>query len=99
SGMLFFTPVIVLALTWFLRRSRYGLAIRGSADNADAARMAGIFAGRMSSLSWAIAGALSAFTALLFIPTRGFVSGETFGPGLLLRALVAAVIARMTSLP
>jgi len=99
SGMLFFTPLIVLAITWFLRRSRYGLAIRGSADNADAARMAGIFAGRMSSLSWAIAGALSAFTALLFIPARGFVSGETFGPGLLLRALVAAVIGRMTSLP
>ncbi|HSK24586.1 MAG TPA: ATP-binding cassette domain-containing protein [Egicoccus sp.] len=98
-GMLAFTPVVVLGIAWFLRQSRYGLAIRGAADNRDAARLAGIFAGRMSSLAWAMAGALSAFTAILFSPTRGFVSGATFGPGLLLRALVAAVIARMTSLP
>ena len=98
GGMLVFTPIIVLAIALFLRRSRYGLAIRGSADNADAARMAGIFAGRMSGLAWGIAGALSAFTAILFSPARGAI-GDAFGPGLLLRALVAAVIGRMTNLP
>ncbi len=61
--------------------------------------MAGIPAARMSALAWALAGALSAFTAILTAPTRGFTSGETFGPGLLLRALAAAVLARMNSLP
>ena len=99
SGMLLLTPVVVLVLVAFLRRSRYGMAIRGAATNRELARLSGIFAGRMSSLSWAIAGALSAFTAILFFPSRGFVSGDAFGPGLLLRALVAAVIARMQSLP
>ncbi|MEX2539393.1 MAG: hypothetical protein WD646_12165, partial [Actinomycetota bacterium] len=98
-GMLVLTPVLVIALTLFLRKSRFGIAIRGSADNADAARMAGVSAGRMSTLSWAIAGAVSAFTAILIFPTRGFITGETLGPSLLLRALAAAVIARMRSLP
>jgi ABC-type branched-subunit amino acid transport system ATPase component/ABC-type branched-subunit amino acid transport system permease subunit len=50
-------------------------------------------------MAWAIAGAVSAFTAILIFPTRGFITAETLGPSLLLRALVAAVIARMRSLP
>ena len=99
SGMLILTPVLVVGLTIFLRRSRYGIAIRGSADNPDAARMSGVAASRMSTLSWAIAGAVSAFTAILIFPTRGFVTVESLGPSLLLRALVAAVIGRMRNLP
>ena len=99
SGMLFLSPVLVLAIGLFLKRSRYGLAIRAAADNPAAARMAGIFPGRMSSLSWGLAGALSAFTAILTQPTRGVTSPETFGPDLLLRAVAAAVLGRMQSLP
>lgn len=99
SGMLFMTPALVAGLVWFLRRSRAGLAIRASAANADAARMAGVFAGRMSTLAWAIAGSVSAFTAILVMPTRGFANAQFLGPGLLMRALAAAVIARMVSLP
>ncbi len=101
SAMLILSPFVVLALAVFLKRSRYGLAILGSAANPEAARMAGIFASRMSSLAWALAGALSAFTAILVQPTQGTsgFSGQFFGPTLLLRALTCAVIARMISLP
>jgi ABC-type branched-subunit amino acid transport system ATPase component/ABC-type branched-subunit amino acid transport system permease subunit len=99
TGMLVFGPIAVVTLASFLRYSRYGLAIRSAASNPEAARMAGIPAARMSSLTWALAGGLSAFTAILTAPTRGFSSGETFGPGLLLRALAGAVLARMNSLP
>jgi ABC-type branched-subunit amino acid transport system ATPase component/ABC-type branched-subunit amino acid transport system permease subunit len=99
SGMLFLSPIAVIAIGVFLKRSRFGLAIRAAAANPEAARMSGIFASRMSSLSWAIAGALSAFTAILTAPTQGFTSGESFGPALLLRAMTAAVIGRMQSLP
>jgi ABC-type branched-subunit amino acid transport system ATPase component/ABC-type branched-subunit amino acid transport system permease subunit len=99
SAMLFLSPLFVLAIGVFLKRSRYGLAIRAAAANPEAARMSGIFASRMSSLAWAIAGALSAFTAILTAPTQGFVSGDSFGPSLLLRAMTAAVIGRMQSLP
>ena len=99
SGMLFFAPLVVLAVAAFLKYSRFGLAIRSAAANPEAARMAGIPAARMSMLAWALAGGLSAFTAILTQPTRGFTSGETFGPGLLLRALAGAVLARMNNLP
>jgi ABC-type branched-subunit amino acid transport system ATPase component/ABC-type branched-subunit amino acid transport system permease subunit len=99
SGMLFLSPLVVLAIAIFFKRSRFGLAIRAAAANPEAARMSGIFASRMSSLAWAIAGALSAFTAVLTAPTEGFVGGDSFGPELLLRAMTAAVIGRMQSLP
>jgi len=99
SGMLLLSPVAVLAIAVFLKRSRYGLAIRAAAANPEAARMSGIFASRMSSLAWALAGALSAFSAILTAPTQGFTTGDSFGPELLLRAMTAAVIARMNSIP
>src|SRR3712207_9260815 len=64
----------------------------------EAARMAVIFSGRMSGLAWAIAGGLSAFSAILTQPTQGFTSDDTFSPSLLLRAMAGAVIAQMTSI-
>ncbi|HET9732348.1 MAG TPA: ATP-binding cassette domain-containing protein [Acidimicrobiales bacterium] len=98
-AMLIFGPVAVTALTVFLRYSRYGLAIRCSSANPEAARMAGISANNMSALAWVIAGTLSALTAVLVIPASGFASSTAFGPSLLLRALAAGVLARMYSLP
>lgn len=99
SGILFIAPWLVVAIVVFLRRSPFGVQMRAAAANPEAARMAGIFAGRMSSLAWALAGAVSAFTAILIQPSRGFTAGEAFGPSLLLRALAGAVVARMISLP
>ncbi|HVV74858.1 MAG TPA: branched-chain amino acid ABC transporter permease/ATP-binding protein [Mycobacteriales bacterium] len=99
SGMLILSPIVVIGLAIFLKRSRFGLGIRAAAANPEAARMSGIFASRMSTLAWAIAGALSAMTAILTAPTQGFTSGDSFGPELLLRAMTAAVIGRMQSLP
>ena len=99
SGMLFLSPVVVLVVGGFLKFTRYGMAIRASASNPEAARMSGIFAPRMSSLAWAMAGALAAFSAILTQPTQGFSSSDSFGPSLLLVALTGAVVARMHSLP
>ena len=99
TGMLLFAPIAVAALAIFLRRSRVGLGIRSAAANPDAARMSGIFASRMSSIAWGLAGALSAFTAILVLPARGAEYGSSFGPTLLLRALAGAVLARMNNMP
>jgi ABC-type branched-subunit amino acid transport system ATPase component/ABC-type branched-subunit amino acid transport system permease subunit len=99
SGMLFLTPLVVLALVVFLRYTRYGLAMRGSAANPETARLVGVSAGRMSSIAWALAGAISAYTAILVFPSRGLITADSLGPALLLRALVAAVIGRMSSMP
>lgn len=99
SGMLILSPIVVLLVGAFLKLSRFGLGIRSAAANPEAARMAGIFASRMSSLAWGLAGALAAFSAILTQPTQGFTSGDSFGPSLLLVALTGAVLARMQSLP
>jgi ABC-type branched-subunit amino acid transport system ATPase component/ABC-type branched-subunit amino acid transport system permease subunit len=99
SGMLLLSPLMVLALVLFLTRTRYGLAMRASAANGERALMAGVPVGRMSTVAWALAGGVAAVTTVLIIPTRGFITAETLGPVLLLRALAPAVVARMTSLP
>lgn len=99
SGMLILSPVVIVALGVFLKRTRFGIGIRSASDNVETARLVGIFASRMSSLAWGLAGALAAFTAILVQPTRGFNVVQSFGPNLLLMALAAAAIARMTSIP
>jgi ABC-type branched-subunit amino acid transport system ATPase component/ABC-type branched-subunit amino acid transport system permease subunit len=99
SGMLILSPVLVLFIAIFLKRSRFGLAVRAAAANPDAARMAGIFASRTSSLAWAIAAVLSGFTAILTAPTQVYGGAGSFGPSLLLRALTPAVLARMQNIP
>jgi len=99
SGMLFLTPLVVLALVLFLRYTRSGLAIRGSAANPETARLVGVSPSRMSTIAWALAGAISAYTAILVFPSRGLITADSLGPALLLRALVAAVIGRMSSMP
>ena len=98
-GALIFGPVAVVALTIFLRKSRYGLALRCASDNPEAARMAGISPDRMSMVAWGIAGVLSVGSAITVLGASGSINGAETGPDLLLRALAAAVIARMSSLP
>lgn len=99
SGMLILSPILIIALGVFLKRSRFGIGIRSASANSEAARLAGIMAPRMSSLAWGLAGILAAFTAILTQPTRGFTTVESFGPSLLLMALAGAVLARMASIP
>jgi len=95
-------PMTILGLAAFLTRTRWGLAIRASADNQNAARLAGMSPRRISLTVWALAGGLSALTFILNAPIRGTVSGivaEGLGPSLLLRAMAAALVGRFVSLP
>lgn len=101
SGLLFFSPVVIVGLAVFLQRSRFGLALRSAAANPEAARMAGVSAARMSTLAWAIAGVLATLTAILVAPNLpgGLFTAASFGPSLLMRGLAGAIIARMTNIP
>ncbi|MEV6342785.1 branched-chain amino acid ABC transporter permease/ATP-binding protein [Actinoplanes sp. NPDC051851] len=99
TAMLLLTPVLLAVLAFFLRRTKYGIAIRAAADHPDAALVNGVPAARMTSLAWAVAGGVAAFSSILLTPTQGVQSIESLGPELLLRGLAGAVIARMTSLP
>ncbi|MCU1460748.1 MAG: putative transporter ATPase and permease protein [Acidimicrobiales bacterium] len=92
-------PLAALALAVFFARSPHGLAMRAMAENADSARLAGVWVRRTSTLAWVIAALLSAVTAILAAPAKGNGFVEVLGPDLLLRALAAALIGAMTSLP
>ncbi|MBV1852669.1 ABC transporter permease subunit [Catellatospora tritici] len=98
-AMALLAPVLFGALALLLRRSRVGLGLRAAADAPDMARLDGVPAARMTTLAWAVAGAVAAFSAILVTPTQGAQSIDTLGPELLLRGLAGAVAARMSSLP
>lgn len=95
-------PVLVVALGLFLERTRYGLAIRASSENADMTELSGISTRRVSTAVWVIACALAALTSVLLNPVRGTVVGQpsaALGPSLLLPALAAGLVGGLTSLP
>jgi branched-chain amino acid transport system permease protein len=92
-------PVVAVTLTYFLNRTDFGTAVQAAAENADRARLLGIDVRRMSTIVWLVAGLLAGMTAILEAPIVGFSFGAGAGPGLLLRALAPAVIARLASLP
>lgn len=93
-------PVVTVALAAFLRRSKIGLGSRAAAENLEAARLAGVPARRVSVTIWVLAALLSTAAAVLIGPTRPIDSVTvSLGPALMLRALAAALIGGMTSLP
>jgi branched-chain amino acid transport system permease protein len=92
-------PLIALGLATFFRRTRFGVAVRASAESADRAALLGIPVARLNTLVWVLAAGLSGMAVLLRMPIQGVAIGGTFGLTLLLRALAAAVIGRMENLP
>lgn len=93
-------PVVTVALALFLRRSKIGLGSRAAAENLEAARLAGIPARKVSVTVWVLAALLSTAAAILIGPTRPIDTvSVSLGPALMLRALAAALLGGMTSLP
>ena len=92
-------PIVVAVLAAFMGLSRAGLAMRATADNAESARLSGVWVRRTSTLVWTIAGVLSAVAAVLASPGQTSVLTQVLSPGLLLLALLAAILGAMESLP
>ncbi|HVV76381.1 MAG TPA: branched-chain amino acid ABC transporter permease [Mycobacteriales bacterium] len=90
--------VVAVALAVFLRGTRFGLAILASADDPVAAQLMGVPRGRVSAVTWAIAGALSVIACLLIEPTVG-VLAPGFASTLFINGLTAALLGGLTSLP
>ncbi len=101
--VLIVVPILILALAWFLNRTKFGLAVRATASNGDTARVYGTSPRTTSTIVWTISGALAAATAILFAPytiANAAAAGTTaLGAPLLLRAVTVGLIARMQSLP
>ena len=92
-------PLVAVGLVVFFRRSRVGIAIRAAAESANRAALLGIPVKRINTLVWVLAAGMSGTGVLLRLPIQGVQIGQTLGPSLMLRALAAAVIGRMESLP
>ncbi|MBO9523137.1 MAG: ATP-binding cassette domain-containing protein [Nocardioidaceae bacterium] len=104
--ILIVAPLTVLALALFLTKTRWGLMVRACAGNPDTARVFGISVKQTSTIVWMIAAGFAAVTAILIAPIQGITPGSivgsgaaALGPGLMVRALVVALIARLSSLP
>ena len=91
-------PLVTLALVLAVRLTSWGLAMRAMSENADSARLSGVWIRRTSTITWTVAGALSAFTAILNAPNQTSALTQALSPDLLLYALTAALLGAMVNL-
>ncbi|HEV7418046.1 branched-chain amino acid ABC transporter permease [Tianweitania sediminis] len=92
------TICILLALTLFLRRTRFGLEMRAAAENFSMARMLGVRANNVIMGAFAISGALAGAIALIFGSQTGTLDIQ-MGASVMLMAFIATVIGGLGSLP
>jgi ABC-type branched-subunit amino acid transport system permease subunit len=91
-------PLVTIVLVLAVRFTSWGLAMRAMSENADSARLSGVWIRRTSTVTWTVAGALSAFTAILNAPNQTSALTQALSPDLLLFALTAALIGAMVNL-
>lgn len=91
------TAGCLIALVLFLTRTRFGIAMRASAENFTMAEMLGVPANRIILVAFAMSGALAAVTCMLLLPQTG-VADIRMGGGVLMMAFVATVIGGLGNL-
>lgn len=92
-------PLVAIELALFFRLSRFGVAIRAAAENSESARLLGISVDRVASFTWAVGLVLAALAGILLAAQQGTLATSTLSTGFLVRALAAALIGGLTSLP
>lgn len=91
-------PIVLLALVYYFNRTDSGIGARACADSGERATLLGIPVKRLSLITWMVAGAMSAFGAILVAGVAGFQASVPSGPEALIAPLAAAVIAGFDSL-
>jgi ABC-type branched-subunit amino acid transport system permease subunit len=91
-------PVVALSLAAFIKWSPWGLAMRAMSENIDSARLSGVWVRRTSTLTWTLAGVISAFAAILYAPGQQTALTQPLSSDLLIYALLAALIGAMVNL-
>lgn len=91
------TGLSLIALTWFMRRTTWGKAMRAAAEDFQVLRLMGIKANHVIAMAFAVSGALAGISAILWIAQRGSVD-PLMGFVPVLKAFVAAVIGGLGSL-
>jgi branched-chain amino acid transport system permease protein len=92
-------PLVIVALTFLLRYTNIGIAIRASAEGADRASLLGVPVKRIQTIVWVIATVLGFVAIFLRAGIVGLPIGSVLGPTILIRALTAAVLGKMEKLP
>lgn len=96
----FLMVILVLAgLVVFFKKTRFGIAVRASAENADRASLLGINVKLVHVTVWSIVGLITTVVALAQMPVIPFIPGGSQTIDGLLPALSAAVLARFMGLP
>jgi branched-chain amino acid transport system permease protein len=92
-------PLAIAAVAAFLRFTHVGIAVRAAADRADRASLLGIPVGRLHTYVWAIAAALSSLALFLQAGIVGVPLGSPVGLTVLLSALAALMLGRLSNMP
>ncbi len=91
-------PLILVVVAVMLRTTDTGVAVRAAAERSDRAAVLGIPVRRLEAQVWTLAGVLSFCSVALTAGVASLPFGFGLGLTLLLRALAALVIGRMTHL-
>ncbi len=91
------TLTSLLGLTYVLRRTTVGIAMRAAAEDMEMLRLLGIKAGRIVAVSFALSGLLAGFAAIIWTAQRGSVD-PMMGFYPVLKAFIATVLGGLGSL-
>lgn len=91
-------PLVAGALYLFFQKTKFGIGVRAAAENPDAARLLGISADRVSQFTWVLGSLLAGLAALLIVPISQ-LDVASLSTGFLVRALAAALVGGLVSLP
>ena len=92
-------PLITLAAAVFFRVTRFGVAVRAAAENGESARLLGISVDRVAVFTWVAGSVLAGVAGILITVQQGNLNTATLSVGFLVRALTAALVGGLTSLP
>lgn len=91
--------VVLVALEWFLRRTRYGMIIRAGVENRDMVSALGINVARAFTLVFVIGGAMAGLAGLLYsVVFSGNLVSPLQGDSLLIFSFIVVVIGGLGSI-
>ena len=96
--VLILAPLAMALVGIFLQKTNVGVAIRAAADRAERASLLGVPVRGLHTIVWAIAGVLAFLALFLRSGVIGLPIGQALSLGVLLRALAALMLGRMTNL-
>lgn len=96
--VLIIAPLAMALVGVFLQKTAVGVAIRAAADRAERASLLGVPVKGLHTIVWSIAGVLAFLSLFLRSGVIGLPIGTALSLGVLMRALAALMLGRMTNL-